>query len=158
MNEDAKFEDGVEKPLRLQALDTKDLQVISALVQDAVFPITELKWLQKERRFAALLNRFRWEDLAAAKQRNRPVERVQSVLSISDVLKVSSQGIDRADKDLILSVLTIGFEPGADGTGRIELTLAGDGAVSLEVEAIDVVLQDVTRPYLAPSRKVPDHG
>jgi hypothetical protein len=158
MNEDAKFEDGVEKPLRLQALDAKDLQVISALVQDAVFPITELKWLQKERRFAALLNRFRWEDLAAAKQRNRPVERVQSVLSISDVLKVSSQGIDRADKDLILSVLTIGFEPGADGTGRIELTLAGDGAVSLEVEAIDVVLQDVTRPYLAPSRKVPDHG
>lgn len=158
MNEDAKFEDGVEKPLRLQALDTKDLQVISALVQDAVFPITELKWLQKERRFAALLNRFRWEDLAAAKKRNRPVERVQSVLSISDVLKVSSQGIDRADKDLILSVLTIGFEPGADGTGRIELTLAGDGAVSLEVEAIDVVLQDVTRPYLAPSRKVPGHG
>ena len=36
--------------------------------------------------------------------------------------------------------------------------LAGDGAVALEVEALEVRLEDVTRPYRAPSGRVPDHG
>jgi hypothetical protein len=49
------------------------------------------------------------------------------------------------------------FTSGADGTGRLTLTLAGDGAVALEVEALDVRLDDVTRPYPAPSGKVPQH-
>ena len=37
------------------------------------------------------------------------------------------------------------------------LTLAGDGAIALEVEALEVTLQDVTRPYRAPSGKAPAH-
>ena len=41
MNDDAKFEDGVERPLRLIAVDAEDLQVLSALVQDAVFPASK---------------------------------------------------------------------------------------------------------------------
>jgi len=28
----------------------------------------------------------------------------------------------------------------------------------LQVEAVDAVLADVSRPYLAPSGKAPDHG
>jgi hypothetical protein len=58
----------------------------------------------------------------------------------------------------VLSLLSIGFEPAADGAGRLVLTFAGDGAVALEVEALDMRLEDVTKPYAAPSRKVPDHG
>jgi len=157
MTEDARFEDGAERPLRLMALDGEDLEVIATLTQDAVFPITEMKWEPQRRRFALLLNRFRWEDLDAATRRNRPVERVQSLLAVSDVQKVLSQGVDRDEKDLVLSLLSIAFEPGADGTGRVVLTLAGDGAIALEVETLDVVLQDVTRPYVAPSHSVPRH-
>ena len=63
---DATFEDGGEKPLRLMAFDAADLEVISSLCQDAVFPATEMSWRPKERRFAVLLNRFRWEDSDAA--------------------------------------------------------------------------------------------
>jgi hypothetical protein len=37
------------------------------------------------------------------------------------------------------------------------LTLAGDGAIRLSVEALEVSLKDVTRPYRAPSGKVPQH-
>ena len=37
------------------------------------------------------------------------------------------------------------------------LVLAGDGAVMVEVEAIEVTLHDVTRPYVAPSQKKPEH-
>ena len=154
MTEDATFEDGREAPLRLKALDAEDLAVMAALVQDAVFPAVEMKWDSKARRFAILLNRFRWED--AGKERHAP-ERVQALLSFEGVLRVSSQGIDRSDRDVVLSILSISFEPGADGTGDMTLVLAGDGAIRLTVEAIDATLRDVTRPYVAPSKSVPEH-
>lgn len=157
MTGDARFEDGGERPLNLGALDDADLQVISSLVQDAVLPITEMSWRPGERRFTLLLNRFRWEDAPHAKARGRAVERVQSVLNFDNVLKISSRGIDREDKDVILSLLSVAFEAGEDAGGWIDLTLAGDGAIRLTVEALDVTLKDVTRPYIAPSRQVPDH-
>ena len=42
--------------------------------------------------------------------------------------------------------------------GLVVLTLAGDGALRAKVEALEVSLRDVTRPYLATSGKLPDHG
>lgn len=155
---DASFEDGREVPLNLGALEEEDLKVISSLVQDAVFPATEMSWRASERRFALLLNRFRWEDRDAAERRGRDYERVQSLLVVDNVLRVASQGVDRKDKDLVLSLLAVDFEPGEDGTGHVLLTLAGDGAIRLSVEALEVSLRDVTRPYRAPSGKAPDHG
>ena len=157
MTGDARFEDGGDKPLRLKALDEMDLSVLSALAQDAVFPASEMQWLPRRRRFAILLNRFRWEDADRATTRRRAVERVQSVLSIEDVRKVQSQGVPRGDSEVILSLLSISFEAGEDGTGRVTLTLAGDGAIALEVDALEILLPDVTRPYIAPSKKTPDH-
>jgi hypothetical protein len=155
---DARFEDGGEAPLRLVAQDGEDLKVISALVQDAVLPVTELKYDAKRHRFAALLNRFRWEDRIEAERVGRAYERVRSVLVIEDVRKVQSLGFERADKDLVLSLLSIEFTPAEDGAGRLTLTLAGDGAIALDVEALEVRLDDVTRPYRAPSGKAPRHG
>ena len=123
MTEDARFEDGVEAPLRLKAQDSDDLAVLSSLVQDAIFPGNQASWQQSQHRFAILLNRFRWED--NARQRHGP-ERVQTMLIIEDVLAVQSTGVTR-DDEVILSLLSIEFEPGNDGTGALTLTLAGDG-------------------------------
>ena len=157
MSEDARFEDSSESPLRLKALDAEDLQVLSALVQDAVFPASEMAWQSKDRRFAILLNRFRWEDASNADKRKRAYERVQSLLAFENVVAVRSQGVQKGDSDTILSLLAVTFEAGEDGTGSIFLTFAGDGVLALEVEAIEAQLRDVTRPYVAPSRKMPGH-
>jgi Protein of unknown function (DUF2948) len=127
------------------------------LVQDAVFPASEMAWRAGERRFALLVNRFRWEDRVAAERRGRKVERVQSVLVIDNAMRVASQGVARGDRDLILSLLAVDFEPGGDGGGDVLLTLAGDGAIRLSVEALEVTLKDVTKPYRAPSGHVPQH-
>ncbi len=150
---DARFEDGAENPLRLQALDIEDLKVISALVQDSVLPATEMTWDRKRRRFAMLINRFRWEHAA----QGGDYERVQSLLVISDVLAVASQGFARDDADLVLSILALDFAPGEDGAGHLSLTLAGDDEIRLSVECLDVALSDVTRPYRAPSGRAPAH-
>ncbi len=154
---DARFEEGGEAPLHLVAVDADDLRVISTLAQDAVLPVTEMQHDAKRRRFALMLNRFRWEDRVEAERVGRAYERVRSVLVVEDVLKVQTFGFDRADKDLVLSLLSLDFAPGEDGTGRLTLTLAGDGALALDVEALEVRLEDVTRPYRAPSGKVPTH-
>ncbi|KPA23566.1 hypothetical protein shim_01750 [Shimia sp. SK013] len=157
MTEDARFEDGGDKPLNLGALDAEDLKVLSTLMQDAVFPASEMQWIPSERRFAVLLNRFRWEDLKAAETRKRAVERVQSLLVFDNVVHVASQGVARGDADTILSLLSVAYTAGEDADGVIELMLAGDGGIRLQVEALEVSLRDVTRPYVAPSKSAPQH-
>lgn len=157
MADDARFEDSSDGPLRLRALDPEDLGVIAALVQDAVFPASEMQWDSRGRRLALLLNRFRWEDKSAAERRGREFERVQSVLAIEDVLSVSSQGVRRGEAETIHSLLTLEFEPSDDGAGTLLLTLAGDGAIRITVEALEITLKDVTKPYIAPSGRAPGH-
>ncbi len=156
MVRDARFEDAGEVPLRLLAADTDDLAVIAALVQDAVFTGAEMRYERRARRVALLLNRFRWERTLRGQER-QPPERVRALLVIEDVLQVQVQGLVPGAREMVLSLLDIGFEPGEDGSGELYLTLAGDGALRLEVEAINVLLKDVTRPYIAPSGKMPEH-
>jgi hypothetical protein len=154
---DARFEDGAESPVRLMARDADDLTVISALVQDAVLTGADLAWHPRRRRFSLLVNRFRWEQPGDA-------ERVRSVLDFADVRQVRQQGLDRRDADTVLSLLALRYEPDAAsepgepaGPGRITLIFAGDGAIALDVECIEVQLADVTRPYRAPARRAPTH-
>lgn len=157
MVEDARFEDAGGRPLFLKAEAAEDVPVISALVQDAVLSAADMTWQPRARRLAFLVNRFRWEDRAAADSRGRPYERVRALLVIDGVLKVASQGIDRRDADAVLSVLSIIWTPDDAPGGRVEIVLAGDGAVAAEVECLNITLKDVTRPYVAPSHRAPAH-
>ncbi|MFN3643205.1 MAG: DUF2948 family protein [Gemmobacter sp.] len=154
---DARFEDGGERPLALRAEAPEDVAILSALVQDAVLPAADLRYERRKRRFALLLNRFRWEDRAAAERSGRPYERVRSLLVIDFVLAAKTQGLPGRDGDTVLSLLAIAYEPGAEGAGTLTLTFAGDGALRLAVECVDLTLTDVTRPWRAPSGKAPQH-
>lgn len=154
---DARFADADPAPLALLAGDAEDLTVISALVQDAVLQVGDVSYDSRHRQLALLLNRFRWEDAEQARREDRPYERVRAVLLISDVQKVQSDGIDRRDTDLVLELLALQWQPGEDGAGRLLLDFAGDGTLAISAECLNVELRDVTRPYIAPSRKVPQH-
>ncbi|MDT1061744.1 DUF2948 family protein [Paracoccus sp. CPCC 101403] len=154
---DARFSDADPAPLALMAGDVEDLTVVSALVQDAILPITEISYDLRHRQLALLLNRFRWEDADSARREERPYERVRTVLLISDVTRVQSDGIDREDADLILELLALRWQAGEDGTGQLLLEFAGDGTLSVDAECLNVELRDVTRPYVAPSRRAPEH-
>lgn len=161
---DARFEDGQDQPLRLLARDAEDLSVLSALVQDAVLNAADLRFLPRERRFSLLINRFRWEYHAGANRAEHSAERVRAVLDFADVRKVRQQGLEQRDADTVLSLLAVHYTPEQEagespaGPGRVTLIFAGDGAIALEVECLEVQLRDVTRPYAAPSGRAPDHG
>ncbi|HEV7960634.1 MAG TPA: DUF2948 family protein [Rhizomicrobium sp.] len=137
--------------IKLKAADAEDLEIISARVQDAVGRLKDFVWLPKERRFAMLLNRFRWEEPKGNSTR------VQAALRFDGVTKVESNHIKRGAPDAIISLLAIRFTQagGDDPGGMIELTLAGGGAFRLHVECIDAELADLTRPWAA--RAKPRH-
>jgi len=157
MTQDAGFNDALDRPLNLGAQDAEDLQVISSLTQDAVLTVDDLKWSLAERQVVFLLKRFRWEDVELAKQQGRDPERVQSLLVIQNATGLASQGIDRKQADVVLSLISLEFSGAEDGVGDLVLTFSGDGALKVQVDGLDVALRDVTRPYVAPSKQVPNH-
>jgi hypothetical protein len=157
MTQDAGFNDALDRPLNLGAQDAEDLQVISSLTQDAVLTVDDLKWNRAERQVVTLLKRFRWEDVELAKQQGRDPERVQSLLVIQNATGLASQGIDRKQLDIILSLMSLEFSGAEDGVGDLILTFSGDGALKVQIDGLDVALRDVTRPYVAPSKQVPNH-
>lgn len=151
---DARFQD-VERPLRLIAETAEDLPPLAALMQDAVARVGDVAFLGKRRRFVILLNRFRWEDKARAEGERRAYERVRALLEVENVLAARAHGVDATAQDAALSLLDLAFDPGEDGTGTLRLILAGGGEIALEIEALDLRLSDMTRPWEA--RSAPDH-
>lgn len=149
----ASFKDVSFKPLRLVAFTVDDLEVISTMTQDAVFPSSEMILNSEKRRFAILLNRYLWE-----KNKSKNAERAQAVLAFEDVKNVQTQNINKSDNNLALCLLNISFKAEEDGMGTIQIILSGGGKIRLQVEALEVSLRDVTQPYLAPSRLIPHHN
>ena len=136
----------------LAAEDAEDLEIVSARLQDAVAQLKDLAWLPKTRRFAALFNRFKWED-----KRKRADLRVRALLHFDDVLSVKSKGLKRGAPDAVVSLLAIRFTPkgGDDPAGTVELLFAGGGTIRLEVECLSAGLADVGGEWAARGR--PDH-
>lgn len=159
-----------DKPLKLRARDAQDMDVVAALLQDALVPLVDMAFLPKERRFVLVANRFRWqgdpeqderptapeplaegEDAAFDDDGRPPYERVNCGVCFDKVEKVRYRGLKPGGKDEILSLLTIKSEPGA-----ITLIFAGEAAVRLEVQAIRCHLEDLGRPW--PTRWRPHHA
>lgn len=157
MTTDARFADGADQPLRLIAREAADVPVMAALIQDAVLTVADLRLDRRRRRLAALIGRFRWEDRSGTGHARHAPERVRSLLVIEDVTALRSQGIDRSDPGGVLSLLSLSWAPGEDGAGRLTVTLAGGGALEIGVEALEIRLEDVSRPYAAPSGRTPQH-
>ncbi len=140
--------------LKLLALDADDLEIVSAHVQDAVMQIGAFDWRPNEKRFLIEMNRFVWEKAGGTFRRHN--ERRRSVLHFDRVLAVRSAGIDRAKRQDVLSLLTVGFAEDDAPAGTIELLFAGGGSVALDVECIEARLTDLGAAWAASSRPV--HG
>jgi hypothetical protein len=138
-------------PLQLLAADAEDLKVISAALQDAVGAIGDIRFENGPRRLTLALNRFRWE--AGAK---RGGERVRSALQFGGVLEVRSRKLKREASKAVVSLLTLGFEPGEAPGGTVVFSFAGGGELRATVECIDAVLADLSRPWPTPNRPAHD--
>jgi hypothetical protein len=143
--------------MKIAAADNEDLEILSARLQDATAKLKDIVWLPRQRRFAALFNRYRWEEKARGNG-----SRVRAGLYFGGVLAVKSQNIKRGAPEAVVSLLAIKFVPnGGEGDrddpgGMIELQLAGGGGFRLTVECIDAELSDLTGPWEARGRPIHD--
>ena|SRR5688572_1119439 len=138
--------------LKLLALDTEDLDVISATTQDAVVRVADMGFAKADHRFALLMNRYAWEEPGRRGQRRR------AALHFDRVNGVQVAGIDTNAREGVLELLAITFEPAAenDPAGKVELRFAGGGTVRLEVECLEARMQDLGAAWAAKMK--PEHA
>ena len=139
--------------LRLIAEDADDLAVISACLQDAVTQVRDLTFLPSARRFAMVVNRFRWE--GEGKARSHGHERVRSGLHFDNVLKAQARNIVQNRPEGVLNLLAIRFEELNAPSGIVTLAFSGGGEIRLEVEALEAHLSDLGLVWETPNR--PEH-
>jgi Protein of unknown function (DUF2948) len=140
--------------LKLIALDPEDLKVLSCHLQDAVIRVGDMAYLRNEMRFAAIANRFDWEQVA--KIDDATYRRRRAGLRFERVKSAMLHGIDLTRKDTVLELLAVTFEPGEEPSGALTLHFSGGGAIRLEVECIEAELRDLGAQWR--TRLKPEHA
>jgi hypothetical protein len=136
--------------IRLVALDTEDLAVLSAHVQDAVVKVEDIKWLPSDGHFVLAINRFAWETTPGGSWRRRDYQRRRSALHFARVQKVQSSGIDRRATNKVLALLAVRFDPKNSPSGDIVLEFADNATIRLAVEVLEVQLTDLGPAWSTP--------
>jgi hypothetical protein len=140
--------------LRLLALDSDDLQIVSAALQDAIAHVGDIRFEPHARRLTILFNRYRWE---AGGCETNCGERVCSAFQLGDVSRVQQRGMTSEDPGALVSCLAVDFEPGQEAPGGAVLfRFCHGGDLRVEVDCIDAILADVSDPW--PAHRAPDHA
>lgn len=136
------------KPLKLIAQAGADIAVISAYLQDAVVARADMAYLKEQRVFALVGNRYKWEE-PEAQLRVRMGLRCHGVAAVQYKPLAAQAGI--------LSLMCLSFYPktATSSEGQLHLVFAGAGEIRLDVEACEVILEDIGEPW--PARGRPQH-
>ena len=134
------------RKLSLLARDAHDLAVISSMLQDAIVPVADMVYLEKEQSFVMVINRFRWE----APTDDAADERVNAGLRFDRVQRVQFRKIDREHRERFAVLLSAAYD-----TGVVKMQFSGDGAVRLEVSELLCALRDFDEAW--PTIWRPEH-
>jgi hypothetical protein len=143
--------------LRLVALDSEDLAVLSANLQDALIKTGDMAYLPATKRFVVVAARFDW--VRAASQ--GAMERCRAGMHFERVLKVSRMGFDQNNVELILNLLSVTFNETDAPAGQVTLTFSGGAAVRLDVECLEAQMRDIGPRWKAkgqPGHQLDDVG
>lgn len=150
--------------LKLRAEDQEDLKVIAACLQDALIPLSDIHYVDSERRLILVANRFRWENCpdlpevpsgAADGIECSNYERVNCGILFDNITSVRRRGLDQRDRGRILELLTMSIETGEGGRMAVVMLFAGGAAIRLEGENIKCRISDIGEPW--PTQFRPNH-
>ncbi|MDR3425205.1 MAG: DUF2948 family protein [Alphaproteobacteria bacterium] len=119
--------------LKLRAGDAEDIQVISAVLQDAIVPVCDMAFQPESNAFVLVAQRLRREDGEGGEK-----ERICCALTVRGVVAVQKHGIDQHQGERMLDLLAILFEP----SGHLSLIFAGDARIRLELGAWSATVED----------------
>ena len=121
--------------LKLQAKDSEDIQVISAILQDAIAPVVDMIYRPEEKDFIMVVNRFCHESKGDPMLGCR--ERIRCAVHVRGVTGTQLQAIDQNRKDEMLELLAV--MPEKD---QLEFVFSGGGKIRLNLENWSLLLED----------------
>ena len=147
MSEDAK------NNLKLIGNNHEDLKIISAYIQDSIVAVKDMVFLEQNRIFIMMINRFMWENVE--KETFRRNKRIRCAIKFEEVLKVKSKEINQKSKNKILECLAIKCSEISNSNYEIKIFFAGDSIITLISETIEVVMHDLGKAWNV--KHVPKH-
>ena len=143
----------VKNNLKLIGKNQEDLKVISAYSQDSIVAVKDMIFLEKNRIFVIIVNRFMWEDIEKGIYRKN--KRIRCAIKFEGISKVRSKKINQKNKNKRLECLAIKCNEILNGNYEIIFFLAGGGIISLISESIDVIMNDLGVPWEV--KHIPKH-
>ena len=144
--------------LRLLAAGQDDLQVLSALLQDAIIPGEDMTFDKAGRRFVMVVNRFCWDRQAVAgvtTDSGAPVyERQLCGIQIHGIDKVRTAGMPTSRRGALFSLLAITATTTEDGV-HVELLFSGGASLRLDAERLLILAEDLEEGRPTPNLPSP---
>jgi hypothetical protein len=118
--------------LKLKAKDAEDIQVISAVLQDAIAPVVDMDYRAEDKNFIMVVQRLCRDGEAGA-----GMERICCALNMRGVESVQTHGFDHDDTDGMLDLLAL--LPDDDG---LQLIFASDARIRLHLKDWSLIIED----------------
>ena len=131
--------------IKLIGKSYEDLEVISAYIQDSIVEVKDIVFLEQNRIFIMIINRFKWENVEKINLKEN--KRIRCAIKFEEVLKVKSKKINQKSKNKRLECLAIKCREILNNNYEIKIFFAGDGIITLISEAIEVVMHDLGKAW-----------
>ena len=128
-----------DKPLKLRAKDSEDVQVISAILQDAIAPVVDMAYRPAEKDFIMIVQRFCRDEHGGTS-----FERVRCAVHVHGVTGAQLHGIDQARTEDMLDLLAVMPE-----ANSLQFVFAGGGRIKLNLADWSLILEDFGEPWPA---------
>ena len=141
--------------LKLIGKNQEDLKVISAYSQDSIVNVKDIVFLEENRTFVMITNRYMWEDVEKGIFRKN--RRIRCAIKFEEVFTVKSKNINQKNKNKPLECLAIECNLITNNNYCIKIFFSGDGVITLVSEAIEAVMHDLGKPWnvkYAPIHKI----
>lgn len=137
----------IEKKLRLTASSDEELEILSFLCQDAIFPSEEYYFDDKLNLFVATFSRYCWEKEETTLNKNFNF-RVVSGIQIKNVEKITYKNFK--SNIPFLNLLAVSYNE-----RKITLNFSMSIEIILCCEKLDIILEDIDIPW--PTKLKPEH-
>jgi len=139
--------------IKLIGKNEEDLKTISAYIQDSVVAVKDMVFLEKNRIFLLIVNRFMWENTVS--NSNEKKQRIRCAIKFEGIFKVKSKKIKQKNKEKRLEFLTIECNRILNKNYEIKFFFAGGSIITLISEFIEVTMHDLGSPWNV--KYVPKH-
>lgn len=144
--------------LKLRAVSAEDVEILSALLQDAIIPGEDMTHDRTGRRFVMVVNRFCWDQppLSGVKSdAGAPVfERRLCGIQFHGVERVRAAGMPPSRRGMLFNLLAITATGSANAT-QLELLFSDNVSLRLDVDSLLILAEDLGDGH--PTTNLPSH-